>query len=152
MFKLTITARFALGMGLAGVAPSSAAAVPSPAGVRAAVAPIDLIQQAQVVVRRPGARVVAPRTVVVPRRTVVVPRTVVGPRVVAPRVVGRPVGFVRPYRPIVKRPWFGLAVAGVTLGAIATVATAGVIPRQPAPDLCWYWADPYQESGYWGYC
>jgi len=26
------------------------------------------------------------------------------------------------------------------------------VPRRPAPDLCWYWADPYGQRGYWDYC
>ena len=21
-----------------------------------------------------------------------------------------------------------------------------------APNLCWYWADPYGNAGYWDYC
>ena len=25
-------------------------------------------------------------------------------------------------------------------------------PYRPHPDLCWYWADPYGETGYWDYC
>ena len=33
-----------------------------------------------------------------------------------------------------------------------TVAAVGLIPRRPAPDLCWYWADPYRNRGYWDYC
>jgi hypothetical protein len=45
-----------------------------------------------------------------------------------------------------------LAVAGVTLGAIATVAAVGVAPAAPAAGLCWYWADPSLTTGYWGYC
>ena len=43
-------------------------------------------------------------------------------------------------------------IAGVVLGTIVTVAAVGMIPRRPAPDLCWYWADPYQSRGYWDYC
>ena len=43
-------------------------------------------------------------------------------------------------------------VAGVALGTILTVAAIGFIPPRPAPDLCWYWADPYRNRGYWDYC
>ncbi|MEY2896485.1 MAG: hypothetical protein RL669_754 [Pseudomonadota bacterium] len=43
-------------------------------------------------------------------------------------------------------------VAGVALGAVLVAATRGVAPRPPAPELCWYWSDPYQERGYWERC
>jgi hypothetical protein len=52
----------------------------------------------------------------------------------------------------VRRPYYGTIVAGVVLGTIVTVAAVGMIPRRPAPDLCWYWADPYRNRGYWDYC
>jgi hypothetical protein len=26
------------------------------------------------------------------------------------------------------------------------------VPPRPAPNLCWYWADPYRNRGYWDYC
>jgi hypothetical protein len=167
MFRLAITSALALGLGMAGISSSHAAATGPVAGMRAALAPLDTVELAQGIDKFRGARggaVVRSRTYVGPRGGVVRGTTVVGrpgvvrggvygpARVVGPgRVVGRPV-FVRTYRPIVRRPWFGLAVAGVTLGAIATVATVGVVPPRPAPDLCWYWADPYEETGYWGYC
>jgi hypothetical protein len=69
---------------------------------------------------------------------------------------GRPYGWGgRPYwyaRPWVRRPYYGTIVAGVALGTLITVAAVGAVPRRPAPDLCWYWADPYQRRGYWDYC
>jgi hypothetical protein len=177
MFKLAITTALAVGLGVAGVSNGYAAAAAPAAGMRAALAPLETVELAQFVDKRvrvgPRGGVAARTTVVGPRggvatRTTVVrpggtvirggvvgPARVVGPgRVVGPsRVYGysRPV-YVRTYRPIVRRPWFGLAVAGVTLGAIATVATAGIVPPAPGPGLCWYWADPYEETGYWGYC
>jgi hypothetical protein len=177
MFKLAITTALAVGLGVAGVSNGYAASAAPAAGMRAALAPLETIELAQFVDKRvrvgPRGGVAARTTVVGPRggvatRTTVVrpggtvvrggvvgPARVVGPgRVVGPsRVYGysRPV-YVRTYRPIVRRPWFGLAVAGVTLGAIATVATAGIVPPAPGPGLCWYWADPYEETGYWGYC
>jgi hypothetical protein len=61
----------------------------------------------------------------------------------------------RPYwhgRPWVRRPYYGTIVAGVALGTLITVAAVGYVPRRPAPDLCWYWADPYGQRGYWDYC
>ena len=74
-----------------------------------------------------------------------------GPRFVGPRFIGPRHGFVYS-RPWVRRPYYGRIVAGVVLGTIVTVAAVGMIPRRPAPDLCWYWADPYRNRGYWDYC
>lgn len=62
---------------------------------------------------------------------------------------GRPYWYARPW---VRRPYYGRIVAGVALGTLITVAVVGAVPRRPAPDLCWYWADPYRNSGYWDYC
>jgi hypothetical protein len=84
---------------------------------------------------RPGPRFIAPR---------------VGPRV-GPRFYGPRGGYVFA-RPWARRPYYGRIVAGVALGTIVTVAAVGLIPRRPAPDLCWYWADPYRNRGYWDYC
>ena len=67
-----------------------------------------------------------------------------------------PQGFSgRPYwygRPWVRRPYYGTIFAGVALGTLITVAAVGYVPSRPHPDLCWYWADPYGETGYWDYC
>jgi hypothetical protein len=46
----------------------------------------------------------------------------------------------------------GEVVAGVVLGAVITAAVRGAVPQPPAPGLCWYWSDPYQQSGYWTHC
>jgi len=62
---------------------------------------------------------------------------------------GRPYWFARPW---VRRPYYGTIVAGVALGTLITVAAIGAVPPRPAPDLCWYWADPYGRRGYWDYC
>jgi len=62
---------------------------------------------------------------------------------------GRPYWFARPW---VRRPYYGTIIAGVALGAIITVAAVGAVPPRPAPNLCWYWADPYRNRGYWDYC
>jgi uncharacterized protein YcfJ len=43
-------------------------------------------------------------------------------------------------------------VAGVVLGAVISAAVRGVPPPAPAPGLCWYWSDPYQQNGYWTHC
>ena len=68
---------------------------------------------------------------------------------VRPYYAGRPYWYHRPW---VRRPYYGRIVAGVALGTIITVAAVGLIPRRPAPDLCWYWVDPYRSRGYWDYC
>jgi hypothetical protein len=52
----------------------------------------------------------------------------------------------------VARPYYGTIIAGVALGTIITVAAIGLVPVRPAPNLCWYWADPYGNQGYWDYC
>lgn len=62
---------------------------------------------------------------------------------------GRPgYGVVRPY-PRVRPAYWGRVYAGVTLGTILYVTA---IPPAPAPDLCWYWTNNYQNQGYWDYC
>jgi hypothetical protein len=62
---------------------------------------------------------------------------------------GRPYWYARPW---VRRPYYGTIIAGVALGTLITVAAVGAVPRRPAPNLCWYWADPYRSRGYWDYC
>jgi hypothetical protein len=57
---------------------------------------------------------------------------------------------VRPYRRWYKRPHYGRIIGGIALGTILGAAAYSAIP--PAPDLCWYWADPHQTRGYWDYC
>lgn len=87
---------------------------------------------------RAAAAVIQPRPVVrrAPARTV--RRTVV----VAP---------VRPAPAV--RPWYwGSVVAGVTIGAIVTVAAVNAVPKAPSPDLCWFWSDSTKTRGYWTYC
>jgi hypothetical protein len=172
MFKVAITAALALVLGAAAVSTGHAAAAASTAGVRAALAPIDAVQLAQVIDKRvrvgPRGGVARSTTVVGPRGGVARRTTVIGPRgrvlggttVVGPRggvyrrgaVVGRP-AFVRAYRPWVRRPYFGTVLGGIALGSILTVAAVGVAPAYaPAPDTCWYWADPSLTTGYWDYC
>ena len=51
-----------------------------------------------------------------------------------------------------QRDRVGGVVAGVVLGAVITAAVRGVPPAAPAPGLCWYWSDPYQQNGYWTHC
>ena len=55
-------------------------------------------------------------------------------------------------RPWVRRPYYGTIVAGIALGTLITVAAVGAVPPRPAPNLCWYWADPYGHRSYWDYC
>jgi hypothetical protein len=52
----------------------------------------------------------------------------------------------------VRRPYYGTIIAGVALGTLITVAAVGAVPPRPHPTLCWYWADPYAQRGYWDYC
>lgn len=63
--------------------------------------------------------------------------------------VNKKVVIARPYRAWVRRPYYGTYVAGVALGTI--LAVTGV-PVAPAPNLCWYWANPAMTRGYWDYC
>ena len=51
-----------------------------------------------------------------------------------------------------RRPYYGQFFGGIVLGSILTAAAIGVAPPPPAPELCWYWIDPYQNRGYWDYC
>jgi hypothetical protein len=170
MSKAAITTMLALALSMGAATGGNAAAVsPTAAGMRAALAPIDTVQSAQYIDKRTyrGPVRAAPRAV--PQRGFVGrPGGVVGrPVGVVGRpvgVVGRPVGvgragfygrpaFVRSYRPFYRRPWFGTVVGGVALGTILTVAAVGTAPAYaPAPDLCWFWADPSMTSGYWDYC
>jgi hypothetical protein len=62
---------------------------------------------------------------------------------------GRPYWFARPWA---RRPYYSTIIAGVALGTLITVAAVGAVPPRPAPNLCWYWADPYGQRGYWDYC
>jgi hypothetical protein len=66
-----------------------------------------------------------------------------------PGWTGRPYWYGRPW---VARPYYGTIIAGVALGTLITVAAVGYVPPRPAPNLCWYWADPYGNRGYWDYC
>ena len=56
------------------------------------------------------------------------------------------------YRPWGHRPYYGRIIGGIALGTIIGVTAYGLMPPRPDPDLCWYWADPYQSRGYWDYC
>jgi hypothetical protein len=57
---------------------------------------------------------------------------------------------VRPYRHWNKRPYYGTVIGGVALGTILGAAAYSAVA--PAPNLCWYWADPAMTRGYWDYC
>ncbi len=57
---------------------------------------------------------------------------------------------VRPYKRWYKRPHYGRVIGGVALGTI--LGAAAYSAMAPAPNLCWYWADPYRSRGYWDYC
>ena len=61
-------------------------------------------------------------------------------------------GAYRPAKAWHSRHYWGDVVAGVALGTAIGVTAAGVIPRRPAPQLCWYWSNPAMTKGYWDYC
>ena len=67
--------------------------------------------------------------------------------------VSRNVNVVRrPVRVWAPRPYYGAVIGGVALGTIITVAAVGAAPVAPAPNMCWFWADAAQMTGYWDYC
>ena len=57
---------------------------------------------------------------------------------------------VRPYRHWNKQRYYGTIVGGVALGTILGAPAYSAVA--PAPNLCWYWADPSMTQGYWDYC
>ena len=66
---------------------------------------------------------------------------------------GRNVNVVRrPVRAWGARPYYGTIVGGVALGSFIAVSAMGVAPVAPAPNMCWFWTDSSQMSGYWDYC
>jgi|GraSoiStandDraft_4_1057263.scaffolds.fasta_scaffold455000_2 hypothetical protein len=145
---LRFALKLALTLGIAG-----AAATNSQAGILAGLPEstltaitesLDNTVKAEVVVRGP----------VVRRGPVVVgPRVVGPPRMAGPGVVVGPrVAWGRGVRPFVSRPHYGLIIGGVALGSIIAATAYGVVPARPAPNLCWYWADPAMINGYWDYC
>jgi len=56
---------------------------------------------------------------------------------------------VRPVRPWVQQPYYGLVFDGVILG---TVVAANTVPTSPSVDLCWYWSSSARRRGYWDFC
>jgi len=58
----------------------------------------------------------------------------------------------RPVRVWAPRPYYGAIVGGVALGTVIAVSAVGAVPAVPAPNMCWFWADSTQMSGYWDYC
>lgn len=57
--------------------------------------------------------------------------------------------YVQPWH---RKPHYGQFFGGVVLGSLLTAGAIGVAPPPPAPELCWYWIDPYRSRGYWDYC
>jgi hypothetical protein len=72
--------------------------------------------------------------------------------VVQRNVTVKKVVYVKPYRAYAYRPYYGTIIGGVALGTIIGVSAAYAVPVRPAPNLCWYWADPAGYRGYWDYC
>jgi hypothetical protein len=58
----------------------------------------------------------------------------------------------RPVRAWGARPYYGTLVGGVALGSFIAVSAMGVAPVAPAANMCWFWTDTSQMSGYWDYC
>ncbi len=58
----------------------------------------------------------------------------------------------RPVRAWGARPYFGTIVGGVALGSLIVASSMGVAPVAPAANMCWFWTDSSQMSGYWDYC
>ena len=57
---------------------------------------------------------------------------------------------VRPYRAWNKQAYYGTVMGGVALGTILGAAAYSAVA--PAPNLCWYRANPARIQGYWDYC
>jgi hypothetical protein len=147
---LKFALKMALALGIAGVAATSGqagilAGLPE-STLTAITESLDNTVKAEVLVRRAPVVRRGPAVVVAPR--VVGPPRMAGPRV----VVGPRVAWGRGVRPFVRRPHYGLIIGGVALGSIIAATAYGVIPPRPAPNLCWYWADPAMINGYWDYC
>lgn len=71
----------------------------------------------------------------------------------------RPAGFKRwhprhlAYRKWHRRPYYGYIIGGIALGSILAASYYyDYAYEPPAPGLCWFWADPSEQSGYWDYC
>ena len=56
---------------------------------------------------------------------------------------------VRPVRPWVQQPYYGLVFDGVVLG---NVVAANTVPTSLSVDLCWYWSNSARTRGYWDFC
>jgi two-component system sensor histidine kinase UhpB len=65
------------------------------------------------------------------------------------REIGRELRYGRWER---ERDRGGELVAGIVLGALIASAVRGTPPAPPSPAMCWVWADPRQDSGWWDRC
>jgi hypothetical protein len=65
------------------------------------------------------------------------------------RPAPRRVFVVRPWS---RRPHYGTLIGGIALGTLLAASVYYARPEPPAPDLCWYWANPSHTRGYWDYC
>ena len=64
-------------------------------------------------------------------------------------VTVEPTKVVRPVRPWVQQPYYGLVFDGVVLG---NVVAANTVPTSLSVDLCWYWSNSARTRGYWDFC
>ena len=148
MKRLTLAAVFGLSLlPLAGGTAIATVSVPPAQNRVDAPVAIERVQYS----RLRGGYVAGPRGgYVAGPRFYAAPRYVPGRAYFAPRgYSGRPYWFARPWN---VRPYYGTIIGGVALGTLITVAAIGYVPPRPAPNLCWYWADPDGEQGYWDYC
>jgi hypothetical protein len=112
-----------------------------------AVQPQALVQKVEYVRRRTTVRR-GPYGGTTVRRSTTVRRGPAGGTVVRRNTVV----VARPYRPWVRRPYYGTVVAGVALGTVVTAAVVATAPRAPNPNVCWYWSNSAKTRGYWDYC
>jgi hypothetical protein len=167
---LIVAALLALGIVSLLQQDTSAMAVPAsgvqPAVARPAIAETVALGRSRtatrrVVVRHRGINVRTHRVASAHRRVAVRTRHVaVRPRAVAARrphvatarraaVAVKSTEVVRPVRPWVQQPYYGLVFDGVVLGNVVAANTA---PTSLSVDLCWYWSNSARTRGYWDFC
>jgi hypothetical protein len=139
---LKISSALFAGALLAVASAGPAAAAPASQGLPGLLQAADELGGQVILVQRDGRRGAGRATV--RSRTTVRTNRAAGNRTVVRRKV-----VVRRWS---RRPYYGTIIGGVALGTVIGAAAVGVVPVAPAPNLCWYWADPAMIRGYWDYC